>query len=241
MTIRPALVSREESGGQEAGYRFRISVVQLAWTDPAVRVFDRRDGAALFEWTGAAARRLLARPLLPPTRSCAVFECDQAFARRLALEAAAAALVPAGPAASTTPATDRHPTYHEHLLSRLRASGEQHFNRRDLVSLVVADCPALDAARVDILLDEFVRRRQLRRIAVDNDNVFYDLDTTAHLHVFDPVTGVLMDAPDDGVVIIAAGQPPDIAPTIRNGSLPSATASGSSASGRSSERSLPSP
>jgi endoglucanase len=38
-----------------------------------------------------------------------------------------------------------------------------------------------------------------------------------------------------------AGQPPDMAPTIRNGSRPSATAAGSNASGESSEISFPSP
>ena len=53
-------------------------------------------------------------------------------------------------------------------------------------------------------LDDLTTWKVIQRIVIDDENVFYDVDMRPHLHIFDPVTRSLVDAPRAGVVSLEA-------------------------------------
>ena len=78
----------------------------------------------------------------------------------------------------------------------------KHLRREDAVGITALEYPSVDTRRIESLLDDLVRWRVIQRIDVNDEHVFYDINTTPHLHVYRSQTGELDDAPDVGVLRI---------------------------------------
>ncbi len=119
----------------------------------------------------------------------------------------------------------REPSPTERLIERLDACGRrlpgphllvaktlferkgEHFSESDVVCLMSLECPSMRTSLVHTCLDDLTDWRVIQRIVIDADNVFYDIDMSPHLHVFDPAARMLTDAPSAGVLRINASQP----------------------------------
>ena len=67
---------------------------------------------------------------------------------------------------------------------------------------MLLEAPGLDTRRIIAHLDDIVRWQLVQRIEVDGNNVFYDINTMPHLHLFDARCCMLKDAPSTGLVRI---------------------------------------
>lgn len=77
-----------------------------------------------------------------------------------------------------------------------------HFCEEDLSCLLQLEYPSFPDRRIPPVLDDLVRWEIIQRIDVDIHNVFYDINTKPHLHIFDSRTGELRDAPVQGIMRI---------------------------------------
>ncbi len=83
----------------------------------------------------------------------------------------------------------------------------EHFSESDIVCLMSLECPSMRTSLVHNCLDDLTEWSVIQRIVIDVDNVFYDIDMSPHLHIFDPATRRLTDAPSAGVLRVNASQP----------------------------------
>ena len=218
---RPGERARSSRGGRRDVGRGRYRVQQLG-TGPTVRVLDPLRGEILFTWHGAVARNLLASDALPCPRTLdGVVPCDKRFVQRLALIAASFDLQQeradrrAADRTSDGMRSGRRPSdplrqldvvatpLHRRLADFLFSYPGTHFSEQEIVCAMHMDFPAVDAGAVRGHLDDLQRAELLRRIAVTETDVFYDIDVHDHLHVFCPRSRTLVDAPAAGVVVSA--------------------------------------
>lgn len=207
--------------GRHAG-PYRIQQIGRRSGGPAIRVIDPLRGEVLFAWHGATARHILVSGALPcPGALDAVFPCDKSFVQRLTLIAASVNLPPdakatrtaTGDAGASRVGSGRYdrlrrldvvPTLlHRRLTDFLFSHPGTHFSEHEIACAMLMDCPAVDPERVKSHLDDLIRAELVQRIAVTENDVFYDIDVDDHLHVFCPRTRTLEDAPSDGVVVAA--------------------------------------
>ncbi len=80
----------------------------------------------------------------------------------------------------------------------------EHFSESDVVCLMSLECPSMRTSLVHTCLDELTAWNVIQRIVIDSENIFYDVDMRPHLHIFDPATRSLRDAPPTGVLSIKA-------------------------------------
>lgn len=80
----------------------------------------------------------------------------------------------------------------------------EHFSESDVVCLMSLECPSMRTSLVHTCLDELTAWNVIQRIVIDSENVFYDVDMRPHLHIFDPASRSLYDAPETGVLSIKA-------------------------------------
>ena len=92
---------------------------------------------------------------------------------------------------------------HERIANVLFARPGWHYAHDDVVCTLALCLPVVGRRRVEQHLDDLVRWLVIQRIVVDTNNVFYDIDTTPHLHVFDARSRELHDAPEAGVLRVA--------------------------------------
>ena len=201
-----------------AANRYRLHVTARGSNAAALSVRDQTLSFPVLEWRGTFARRLLdSNPL--PSRDLAngTYELDKADIQQLALAAVSIAIRP-GPYTNRH-AVDVHARAERDLSLRLRRLGVQipvfhkriarllfqypgkHLLREDAVGIATLQYPSIDTRRIESLLDDLVCWRVIQRIDVDG-HVFYDINTTPHLHIYRSQTGELDDAPDIGVLRI---------------------------------------
>ena len=80
----------------------------------------------------------------------------------------------------------------------------EHFCEADVVCLLSLECPSMRTSLIHTCLDDLTAWDVIQRIVIDSENVFYDIDRRPHLHIFDPATRRLTDAPSTGVVSLEA-------------------------------------
>ena len=191
--------------------RFRLLVDNGSLGPTTLEVVDRGAQHRLAQWRGPIAKRLLESAALPRLfKQSGTHECDKAFVQQLMLAAAVIDLpreITCARRCGPIPCRDRRDddgrsVLHIRLVQMLNAHPGHHFSQDDIVCLTLLENPALNASRIILHLDDIVRWRLVQRIRIDDDHVFYDLDTRPHLHVYDTRRRILMDAPDKGCLKI---------------------------------------
>ena len=84
---------------------------------------------------------------------------------------------------------------HLQLARILYAHPEHHFSEDEIVCMYLLRFPLRCADRVRLKLLDLAEEKLVQRIVVDDGNVFYDVNTTPHMHIFDSRRRVLYDAP----------------------------------------------
>ncbi len=97
---------------------------------------------------------------------------------------------------------------HLHIARMLFKYPGNHFSAAAVLSLMLLEYPVFSRSIITPELDDLAHWSVVQRIEIDADNVFYDINTTPHLHLFDPVTRELRDAPASGFVRVAQNRQP---------------------------------
>lgn len=161
---------------------FAVQIGRRNDGQPTLSILKTRCSDTLFRWCGETARRVIAWAGL---RDGQVL--DKHRVRELAV---------VGAAAQQSIDSERRGRVEQIIQSR---RGE-HLSEDELVALCLSECPGLADDAVIRQLRTLADTGAVQRIVVDDDAVFYDADTSDHLHVYDPVTKTLHDAPQAGIV-----------------------------------------
>lgn len=183
--------------------RYEISVSDGRFGLFAVRIFDLERQKDLVTWQGAVARYLLVGGALP-IGSASRFGASKSTVWHLVLAAAAFSaneeLEVPPPLAERLERLGIELTGSEARLARLLFEYPgQHLSRNDVICLCSLRYPGTGHC-VPALLERLVDAGVVQKIEIDRDNVFFDLDTRPHVHVFDRGTLQLFDAPPRGVI-----------------------------------------
>ena len=207
--------------------RYRLHVTARESNAAALSVHDQTLSFPVLEWRGAFARRLLdSNPLSPRDLANGTHGLDKSDLQKLALAAVSIAMS-SGPHAHRAQIHRdadvraraelalslrlkrlriRIPAFHTRVARLLFRYPGKHLLREDAVGMTALEYPSIDRPRIQSLLDDLVRWRVIQRIEAGietgKEHVFYDIDTTPHLHLYRSQTGELDDAPDTGVLRI---------------------------------------
>lgn len=197
--------------------RYRMRVSNSMSDAPSVQIEDRKLGKTALEWRGPAARKLI--DTLPDTSGDGIYPVHKSLMLKLALLGAAAAMQQRETNAdgSRRDLVDaqlalaaRLDELRIDIPAELRCVATQmfrypgrHLCEDDVVGITTLCQPLMEEQRIRMVLDKLVADGVVQRIGV-NGMSFYDLDTTPHLHVFDPSTKELVDAPETGVLQLQA-------------------------------------
>ena len=96
------------------------------------------------------------------------------------------------------------PGPHQLVARTLFSRRGEHFSEPEVVCLLSLECPSMRTSLIQACLDDLTTWKVIQRIVIDDENVFYDVDMRPHLHIFDPATRSLIDAPRAGVVSLEA-------------------------------------
>ena len=170
----------------------------------------------MLRWEGIRIGRLLeAHPSLWAATERRDLYCSKAFIRKLAMQKAAldlaleqgasrrrrgADVAAAGPGTRGHQAWYRHHRDEEIVASLLRSREGIHYTLNEALCLLNLNGYALTESRVGQILDRLSDRGELQKITVPCGRVFYDCDTTPHLHFYDARKNELRDAPATGVL-----------------------------------------
>ena len=193
--------------------RYRLYVSDQPGLLAQIRVYDRSLRRVFLKWQGELARRMLDSEALADMHlSNGCHDCDKALVRSLVLAAAKLSLLPASGGRSEDLARRlRHLGRPVPLLTRKVAAllfqhPGHHFEESEIVCALTSDNLICHAGAIQRALDELVQWDVIQRIEVDEINVFYDIDTRPHVHVFDAGTRVLSDVPASGVLkVVGSG------------------------------------
>ncbi len=183
--------------------RYEISVLDGRFGLFAVRIFDLEQQQDLVTWQGAVARYLLTSGALPDGNASR-FGASKSTVWHLVLAAAAfsanARLASPPMLAERLERLGTKLTGSEARLARLLFEYPgQHLSRDDVICLCSLRYPGTGHC-VPALLERLAGAGVVQKIEIDRDNVFFDLDTRPHVHVFDRSTLQLFDAPTQGVI-----------------------------------------
>ena len=203
--------------------RYRLFITARGSNAATLSVHDHNQRFPVLEWRGTFARRLLdSDPLPPRALTNGAYDLDKSDIQQLALAAVSIAMnsrMNARPhdnykAAEVCTRAERNlsvrlkrlciriPVFHMRVARLLFQYPGKHLLKEDAVGITELQYPSVDTHRIESLLDDLARWRVIQRIEVDDQHVFYDIDTTPHLHVYRSQTGALDDAPDTGVLRI---------------------------------------
>lgn len=200
------VIAHPAASGRSNGQRFRIDVSRA---DGTISVIDRWDRSLFMQWRGELASQLIRLGHLAsiapgrPPRYCSKIEV-----RHLALAAASISFAlnqhsaPGPSDFAQTGINGSLTLQHRKITDTLRRRRPHHFSHDELVCLLSIEHPAMDTVQLESSLAELVEWEQVQRIEVSPERVFYDIDTTPHLHVFDRRTGTLRDAPAEGCLVV---------------------------------------
>ena len=180
--------------------RYCLTVVCSSPQDWRVQIFDNHCMEALAGWKGAEGARLVNLDLLPERyRRPGFYPCEKHLAWHLILGAATCL---AGLDDATMPSGGGKGALHRRLHDVLLNAPGVHMTAEDACQHLTLDGIFVHENQVAVCLDGLTECGLLQRIEVDADNVFYDVDTTPHLHVFDANTRELHDAPGHGLIVL---------------------------------------
>lgn len=202
---------------QPAVNRYRLFITARGSNAAALSVHDHNRSFPVLEWRGTFARRLLdSDPLPPRDLTNGTYDLDKSDIQQLALAAVSVAMnsrLHNNHKATEVCARAEHnlslrlkrlhiqiPAFHKRVARLLFQYPGKHLLKEDAVGITVLQYPSVDTRRIESLLDDLARWHVIQRIEVDDEHVFYDIDTTPHLHVYRSQTGELDDAPDTGVL-----------------------------------------
>ena len=189
--------------------RFRVVVEYGRHGPSSVEISDLRRRRRFARWEGNLADRILMSDAFPAAhRRSGVFRCDKDSVQQLMLAAAATCMPAVDQEARLVDLNRRRlrrdrngrSSLHNRILDILFSYPGQHFSEQDILCIMTLQFPCIGTRRVSGCLRDFVLWRLVQRIEVDEHNVFYDINTTPHLHVYDPDRRLLLDAPESGVV-----------------------------------------
>ena len=194
-----------------ADERYRLHVIAVPPGVASLEILDLSAQRRLARWHGPVANSLLNCDALPlEYRSNGSHPCGKKLVSRLMLAAAAADLSTQNEGRQLVDLQrfrlNAHrpgrSSLHNWILRLLYSHPGYHFAEQDVVCLTMLEAPGVDAGTIVAHLRDIVSWRLAQRIEVDAANVFYDIDTTPHLHVFDARRRMLTDAPDSGCLKI---------------------------------------
>lgn len=202
---------------QPAVNRYRLFITARGSNAAALSVHEHNRSFPVLEWRGTFARRLLdSNPLPPRDLTNGTYDLDKSDIQQLALAAVSIAMNSKQRAkhnaAEVCARAERNlslrlkhlhiqiPAFHKRVAQLLFQYPGKHLLKEDAVGITVLQYPSVDTHRIESLLDDLARWQVIQRIDVDNEHVFYDIDTTPHLHVYHSQTGELDDAPETGVL-----------------------------------------
>lgn len=162
---------------------YQIKIHQLPNGRCALRVARQGASACLLSWNGETARRLIAWAELNDGQ-----QVSKHRVRELAV---------AGAAAGRSEGVISQCAVEKTVKDRRGL----HLSEDELVEICLSEYPGLTAESIRKTLLELTRQQKIQRIPVEEHLVFYDADTTAHLHLFDPTSRRLFDAPENGVLV----------------------------------------
>ena len=202
-------------GTTSAGRRYSLSAHAGEVTVDDLTIDDGPAGRIVLSWRGEVARRLVAKNALArKAAKCGPISISKQAAKRLALQAAAIGYEDGEldvAADSELLVADRLwqrlrdlgiriPRVHSHVAIALFRYPGEHLSAADALCLAQLTFPNLDAVRLNGCLDDLADWGVVQRISVGVD-VFYDLETAPHLHLFNTQTRELTDAPTSGVIM----------------------------------------
>lgn len=213
MKLVPSQRGSEPDAALGAASRYRLYVSDQPGLPAQIRVYDRALGRVLLKWQGELARRMLdSDGFLDRRLPNGCHDRDKALVRRLVLAAAKLSLLPARNGRSDELERRlRHlgrpiPLLNRKVAAFLYQHPGQHFEESEIVCTLTSDDLFCQAGPIHRALEELVQWDVIQRIKVDEDNVFYDIDTRPHVHVFDARTRALSDVPASGVLkVISSG------------------------------------
>ncbi len=176
--------------------------------DVTITIRHAGSQAIVVEWHGETARHLLeCQPLTPTLLDEATGVLTNAQVKTLTLAAAARCMAEAIRSRQSPAALDRRlaalglhlPSLHQRIAAVLFEPPGKHFGQTEAVCAVLLQHPMLCESRLANALEQLAAWSVLQRIEV-GDCVFYDIDTSPHLHVYCERTQQLFDAPQTGVV-----------------------------------------
>ena len=188
--------------------------VHVSCEEPAsIAISDLWRNRQVAAWRGKTADRILRSRAIPTaSRRGGKYYCDKHSVRQLFIAAAALCLPEVDADLQLVYLNqhrirrDRKGRYglHDRILELLFAYPGHHFSEQDVLCITALQYPCVTSRHVSRCLRDIVDWRLVQRIEIDAANVFFDIDTTPHLHVFDPEKRVLLDAPSTGVVTASA-------------------------------------
>ncbi len=188
--------------------RYQLYISDHPGDTAAIRVYDSMLKRVLLTWQGAVAREMLDSDMLPfCVRAASCHGCDKGLIQRLTLAAAAIGMAldrggESGRLRRRLASLDRRLSpLHHYIAQMLFSHPDRHFGHEEILCLLTLQNPSSCRVRIQTHLEDLVAWEVVQRVTVGNDRVFYDIDTTPHLHVYDPISGELADAPNVGVVI----------------------------------------
>ena len=199
--------------------RYRVNIEIRSGHAPEIGVTDRSSGRVILGWRGRVARKLLdMESLRREAGDRSGFDCDKHLVQRLAIAGAAASRkfdvepdspepaqrqpAPRADDAPDSQAASRWSSLHGIVTGLLQEFPKQHLAEEDIVCLMQFRLPCISRRQVREALSDLADWNHVQRIRVPTGALHYDLDTTPHLHVFDPKTQQLHDAPQSGVLQI---------------------------------------
>ena len=190
------------NAGATRATRLRSTGLQLQCRQFAF--VDRRNLCVIAAWRGKTARRLIASGRLPRELvSVSRISTDKTVVRDLILEAAK---LTTDPSTGEPALQARLDALGLKLNGALRQVAEmvfehpEHHHSIDDVRSLLALSGSLLQYRVAELLQALLEMGVLMQVVVDSNIVFYDVNTSPHLHIFDAHRCVLEDAPATGIV-----------------------------------------
>ena len=189
-------------------HAFVLRITRRAAHDVTITIRHAASQAIVVEWRGETARHLLeSQPLKPTLLHENTRALSNAQVKTLTLAAAAMNMAAASECPAATEALKqrlaerglRLPCLHRRIAAVLFEHPGKHFDQTEATCAVLLQHPMLCEARVSSALDQLAAWSVLQRIEV-GDCVFYDIDTSPHLHVYCERTQQLFDAPLTGVV-----------------------------------------
>ena len=214
-----------DSAPTSATRRYRLHATRTP--TPGLRVIDTFRNAALADWRGAVAERLLSSDLLPASLSAGrdCYAC-KGLVQRLAMLAASEGMKPSRHSvgckqSETQPrrSVDYPFCPLEHRLRRLdvclnreqrrvaellfKHAGD-HLSLSEVTCLLNLDHAPVTNDFVCVLLAELAEKQVIQILSISDGPTFYDVDTRPHLHIYDRASNTLKDACVHGVVEASA-------------------------------------